>query len=118
MSSHCGDVVYHCLCGPCTTCTHRDLLIGRNDYYCCGRAIPCCCFANPCPHSCLYCEVLCCPIMAVMVNRIMVEDRYTLKETPCSIGLCACLLCCCMHTQHAVEMDDTFENAPEQEVMH
>jgi len=70
---------------------------GWDNYVCCqGYFGPCCCFApgkcyeDTFPRTCMCCEALCCPGLAVSTTRMVVMDAYRITPDPCDNRLIRC----------------------------
>eukprot|EP00762_Andalucia_godoyi_P004686 ANDGO_03654.mRNA.1 hypothetical protein AMSG_00614 len=103
-----GVCILGCILPCIPIANHRKALLGNDmtKYVCCNGYHPCypkidcrkC--TDPCPGFCLCCEGCCCPGMAVITNRFMLQERYTLKNDPCDYCLfyaaCVCSLLACL----------------------
>lgn len=96
-----GTFCCSCICAPCKTCTQRHEILDviSEQYVCCGGLCPCCCFKEPMDKNCIYLEVCCCPTMALVGNRFLIQSRFLKKNDPCDNCLismacvCDCIGC-------------------------
>jgi hypothetical protein len=74
-------------CPPCAAYQQRSrILFGNlNQYTCCGGTMACSgqCGESQCPALCLALEVMCCFSLAVVTNRIMLQDSLQIHNSPC-----------------------------------
>merc|ERR1712000_30203 len=88
-STCCKVPIYYlagCCCSCCVACYHREhLLYGKmyEDYRCCQGAYGkfwCPTIAKKIPHCCLLAESICCTGCAIAGNRVIMKERYLVKE--------------------------------------
>jgi len=82
---------------------------GWDQYICCQGYMPACCCFNPgscCesdfPRTCMCCEIICCPGLAVSSTRFLMMDHYNLAADECDNRLirfnnCIQILSCFCH---------------------
>jgi len=111
-----------CLLGGCPICfcctthhmrykvlNHVSPNSGWDHYICCqGYTGPCCCFTpgacceKELPRTCMCCEIICCPGLAVSTNRFVMMDHYQFTPDECDNRLirfnnCIQILSCICH---------------------
>ncbi len=110
-----GKFCYACLCPCIFAFQQRRTLIGNGEYYCCMRAFPFCCLANPCPQECLCLEVVCCTTCAVTANRGYIQGSKQLVNSPCDDCLiwltCLCQCAICIAEIAGYQVDPSIKNA-------
>lgn len=72
-----------------------------NRYTCCSLYSSCldsCLFVRSCPACCLCMEVSCCPTLAIIVNRDLIQQTHSVRSTNWDKCL-VCLAICCSATR-------------------
>eukprot|EP00741_Cyanophora_paradoxa_P002767 tig00000630_g2687.t1 len=83
------EACFACFCPCCAAYDHRVRALdgNMNNYRCCAGLCACCgdCHSctKSCPECCLACEVACCFSCAVSGNRLLIQGKYMLQNTPC-----------------------------------
>jgi hypothetical protein len=86
-----------CFCPPCYSYQQRLALVGSDivNYKCCNGAYgDCSCGGDNCGQICLGAEVLCCFWCSIFGNRVTIQNRYHIRNTPFEnfIFMLACIL--------------------------